>query len=63
MILMRNRESAAMTEIREIREKLSRKMLNMTDDEILDFINEKSARVENQSGLSGRQVKICESCE
>jgi hypothetical protein len=49
---LKNDESKAMTEIREIRKKLSEQMKGMSDKEILEFIKEKSAKVEKEYKLN-----------
>ena len=48
---MENRESRAMTEIRKIRKELSEQMKEMTNEQIVEFIQNKSFGVEKEFGL------------
>lgn len=48
---METKESQAMTEIREIRKKMSDQMKNMTNEEIVAYIREKSSAVEKKYNL------------
>jgi hypothetical protein len=49
---LENKESKAMTEIREIRKNMSEQMKSMTDKEIVNYIKEKSLNVEKQYNLN-----------
>ena len=49
---MEKSESKAMTELREIKKKMAEEMMGMTTEEKLQYIKEKSMRVEKEFNLN-----------
>ena len=48
---METNESKAMTELREIKKKMAEEMMGMTTEEKLQYIKEKSMKVEKELSL------------